>query len=167
MPSYTVTNLTNGTQYEFRAAGVDACGVGNYSQSATGTPAAPAPAALTPLSGLTTNGTASGSGTAASPLVWAGSIKWAGVSGSYEGAASAFTVQTSGTLYINVTSQGTGCGDSDQGSVWYKNGVYAGLSGYCRASYTGSFAVAAGDTISVRYEAYYNGALTGFSAYVA
>jgi hypothetical protein len=38
MPSYTVTNLTNGTEYEFRAAGIDACGVGNYSQSATGTP---------------------------------------------------------------------------------------------------------------------------------
>jgi hypothetical protein len=89
------------------------------------------------------------------------------VSGSSAGAASVFTVQTSGTLYINVTSQGRECGDSDQISFWYKNGVYTGLQGYCRASYTGSFAVAAGDTISVRYEAYYNEALTGFSAYVA
>jgi hypothetical protein len=167
MPSYTVTSLTNGTQYEFRAAGVDACGVGTYSQVATGTPAVPAPAALTPLSGLTNNGTVSGSGTAASPLIWGGSIKWGGVSGSSAGAASAFTVQTSGTLYINVTSQGAGCADSDQQSVWYKNGVSGVLNGYCRASYTGSFAVAAGDTLSVRYEAYYDQALTGFSAYVA
>jgi outer membrane biosynthesis protein TonB len=131
--------------------------------TATPTPAA----ALTPLSGLTTNGTASGSGTAASPLVWSGSIRWGGVAGSSAGAASAFTVQTSGMLYINVTAQGAMCGDSDQSSEWYKNGVYAGLAGVCRSSYTGSFAVAAGDTISVLYAAYYGEALTGFSAYVA
>ena len=162
--SYTLTGLTSGTSYSVRVAAVNAAGTGAYSQAVTRTPNA---TALTPLSGLTTNGTASGSGTAASPLVWAGSIQWGGVSGSSAGAASVFTVQTSGTLYINVTSQGRECGDSDQISFWYKNGVYTGLQGYCRASYTGSFAVAAGDTISVRYEAYYNEALTGFSAYVA
>ena len=162
--SYTLTGLTNGTSYSVRVAAVNSSGAGTYSQAATGTPNA---TALTPLSGLTNNGTVSGSGTAASPLVWAGSIKWGGVSGSTEGAASAFTVQASGTLYINVTSQDQYCGDSDIGSEWYKNGVSAGLSGWCRASYTGSFAVAAGDTISVRYAAFYDAALKGFSAYVA
>jgi len=162
--SYTLTGLTNGTSYSVQVAAINAAGTGVYSQAATGTPVG---TALTPLSGLTNNGTVSGSGTADSPLVWEGSIKWAGVSGSYEGAASAFTVQTSGTLYINVTLQGRSCGDSDQQSLWYKNGVYAGLNGYCRTSYTGSFAVVAGDAISVRYEAYYDQALNGFSAYVA
>jgi hypothetical protein len=161
--SYTLTGLTNGTEYTVRVAAVNFT-AGDYSQVATETPNA---TALTPLSGLTNNGTVSGDGTAAIPLVWAGSIKWGGVSGSSEGAASAFTVQTSGTLFINVTSQDSFCGDSDIGSAWYKNGVSTGLFAYCVPSYTGSFAVAAGDTISVRYEAFYNAALKGFSAYVA
>jgi hypothetical protein len=39
--SHTVTGLTNGTEYEFRTAGVDACGVGTYSAAARATPSVP------------------------------------------------------------------------------------------------------------------------------
>jgi hypothetical protein len=38
--SYTLTGLTNGTAYTVRVAGVSAAGTGNYSGTATGTPAA-------------------------------------------------------------------------------------------------------------------------------
>jgi len=150
--SYTLTGLTNGTSYAIRVAAINSSGTGTYSTSQTQTPNS---ASLTVLSGLTNNGTASGAGTVTNPLVWSGTIR---------GNQSVFTVQASGTLYVSVT-QITYSGDSVEGSQWFRNGTYVFGESYAN-SYSRSVAVTAGNTISVTFESWYGGALTGFSAYV-
>lgn len=150
--SYTLTGLTNGTSYAIRVAAINSSGTGTYSASQTQTPNS---VLLAPLSGLTNNGTVSGAGTVTSPLVWSGTIR---------GNQSVFTVQASGTLYVSATQILYG-GDSNDGSSWSRNGTYV-FGEYYANSYSRSVAVTAGDTISVLFESWNGGALTGFSAYV-
>jgi hypothetical protein len=151
--SYTLTGLINGTSYSVRVAAVNFI-AGDYSNTATETPSE---IGLITHNDLLQYGTSTGIGISSDPFIFTGSI---------QALVNVFTVVNSGTLYINVTNQNNTCGDSDQGSIWYKNNVFT-LAEYCKSSYSRSFSVQAGDVIAVTYEAPYGGSLKNFNAYVA
>jgi hypothetical protein len=100
--SYTLTGLTNGTEYTVRVAAVNFT-AGAYSQAATGTPSSAPPLAL--LSGNYT-----GSGTQADPYR------------GYTSGSSLFTANVAGTIYWSIRGRNTS-GDFDAQFWLTVNGV--------------------------------------------
>ena len=115
--SATVTGLTNGTAYVFRVAAVNAIGTGAYTAASSSV----TPTAAPTLTKLTngTNGSFTGSGTAADPFVAA----------TYEGGImSSPTFQVSGNGTINVLYNGIS-GDSGFRISFFSYPNYSILSG--------------------------------------
>ena len=133
-PGLTITGLTNGTAYQFRAAAVNAIGTGPYSSTWTATPTAG--------NSLTASGW-SGSGTAASKLAPPASPATFTSSPS-------ITVDVSGTLNVSIVS------DDNYNDGWEviirRNGteIYRADGNFNWGSpYTRTFAVTAGQTITL------------------
>ena len=98
--SATVTGLTNGTAYTFRVAAVNAIGTGAYSTASSVTPTS-APLLTRITNG--TNGSFTGSGTAASPFVATSYLGGFGSSVRFQ-STSACTIQ----VRYNATNDGDG-----------------------------------------------------------
>lgn len=131
--SYTLTGLTNDTEYTVRVAAVNFT-TGEYSAEATGTPVS---IVLTKLTGNYT-----GTGTFDSPY-----------SGNTQG-SSLFRAEVSGTVFWSFSSAGNNSGDYDSEYYIRRSGmVVASAYSYdgFTAARTGSFAVSAGQTVGLSH----------------
>jgi len=134
----TVTSLSSVSTI-FRVAGINSVGTGSYSSSSTAmTPAA------SKLSISRTNGTSTftGAGTSASPFVRATKVQYGAADsiGNYR-----FTASASGTFYWSLVFDDSGENDGmyvKQNSTTRANYVSGG-------TYSGSFAVSAGDVMTI------------------
>lgn len=134
--SYTLTGLTNGTEYTVRVAAVNFT-TGDYSATATGTPNAIGLVKLT--------GNYTGAGTQASPFT--GSTRSAG-----EFISDLFKAEAAGTIFWTFRNGGNSSGDYDSdvrvtrgnASVFFQTNV----SGFT-TPVSGSFAVSANQQIGM------------------
>lgn len=154
--SYTLSGLTNGTSYSVRVRAINSIGNGSYSSSVSSIPSI---GGLTVLSALSNAGSYTGAGTLASPISWSGNYQ--------AGQSNIFTVNSNGTLYINVTNELKIVGDYMEGAVWYKNNIQIYSSYYSGRSYNFSTPVNTNDTIQLFFELSYGGGVKAFTAYVS
>ena len=154
--SYTLSGLTNGISYSVRVRAINSIGNGSYSSSVSSIPSI---AGLTVLSALSNAGSYTGAGTLASPISWSGNYQ--------AGQSNIFTVNSNGTLYINVTNELKIPGDYNEGAIWYKNNTTIYSSYYSARSYNFSTPVNTNDTIKLFFELSYGGGVKAFTAYVS